>query len=499
MAILAKKRQDVRNYINKNIGDIVCIQDFSNPNIATTYLRGISHEGITERIKPGEYKILKKDPYTPPSRTVPAKNSKEMREYINQRVGKTISTKDFVKRNMASAFLCVYAEKGFVERVGWSKYKILKKIELKKVGPKKGIKLARLYKDVSTIPLILNSSDEGLVVSQIILMYNNITPTEKRVNSNYMYRLIGFARNNGVIKIIGENADIKTNNIGPNPKRLALVNPNITSKEWEEVVSQYRLFYQYKKENKLKKKPTEATVVDRFKDSKDIINAFNEDRVNLSKQFVEEHFINLVHKFSKGIRMNCFAITGPDYFRHTLKLFNRIANRLTICELNPAVFDTIYKKAQTCPFYIDGKVSLLNCNVDDISLFNAQYIDLDLMSSLGSIYDSVTKQVKNQDLNCDSKNLKFISFTTSIRNDGGANSRLILLQKLLFDSFNMKLDGFQGSGEFGDGIALFNGVENLKYCLKRMPEISKWGRVKGIYILTYQDYAPMLSALIVYK
>ena len=124
------------------------------------------------------------------------------------------------------------------------------------------------------------------------------------------------------------------------------------------------------------------------------------------------------------------------------------------------------------------------------------FIDLDLMSTLENIYSSVLKQIKFQNDTCNKRELKFVSFTSSIRNDGGSDKRFEILKDLLYESFKLKID------KLGKGIPMLYKPKPLNYCLQHIPIIKKdkdWGTAKYILITTYQDHSPMLSVLVVYK
>ncbi len=425
---------------------------------------------------------------------IDAVSSKDIRGILNKKIGSIIYVKDFVQRTKVSSYLSKLYQSGYLDRIYTGEYKVLKKIVLKK---RKGVKKENNYrlKDLSTLPAILNSSKDGLVMRQIQTIYENITPKEKQVNALYLYRILGFAKKQGLIENNGVNKKMRGIK-GPYPTRIKLTNPHITTEEWKQLVKKYRMWYQYKKENKNKRVSSPKTVMEKFKNSDSIIHNFDEDRDNQNKQFVEDYFFNIVQKHLGEERINCFAITGPDYFRHVTKLFNTIANKVTICELQPDIFDVIYRKAQVCPYYIDKKVSLYKGDVNDLP-WNCQYIDLDLMACIDSISETIVNQVNNQSRACDG--LKFITFTTSTRNDGGVDVRLSKLKNLLNDSFGLKLKGFQGGEGFGEGVELFNKTQSLNFCLQRIPKIIDYGKVKDICIFTYIDHSPMMSVLLVYK
>lgn len=422
-----------------------------------------------------------------------------IRDSINKMVGLTINVTDFYNKPVAANYLGSLCYSEHLERISRGEYKVLKKVILKKPGPRKGKRYNRNFKDLSVIPSILNSSKEGLTVSQIHRLYQRITNPEKQVNMLYLYRILGFGITNGVILENGFNEKERRSVRGPTPKRLILSNKNITIEEWESFISEFRLFYQYKKENKVRKKSSRKTIMEKFKNSQSIITNFDEDRDNLNKQFIEEYFIEKVQNHLDGNSINCFAITGPDYNRHVTKLFSTIANKVMICELKPDVFDIIYRKAQICPYYIDNKVSVLNCDVDDVSPINYHYIDVDLMRSLDNISKSVLRQIRQQDYSCDKNSFKFITFTASIRHDGGVDNRLTILKNLLYKGFELKLDSFQNGEGFGTGIEVFNPSRKKNSCLLHISNIKEFGRVKDLYVFTYQDGSPMMSVLVIYK
>ena len=427
-----------------------------------------------------------------PMKTTTKLSREIMRGMLNKKIGSIVSTKDFFNKTFAANYLVYLRDSGFVQRVSLGHYKILKKITLKKRGTKKGNTYNHRLKDLSTIPAILNSSKDGLVMRQIQTIYENITPKEKRVASLYLYRILKFAKEQGLVAENGVNKKMRRDK-GPYPTRVILTNPNITVEEWNQLVSEYRLWYQYKKENKVKRKSNPKTIMEKFKNSDSIIDSFDEDRDNPNKQFVEDYFINIVQKHLGKEHINCFTITGPDYFRHVIKLFNTIANKVIICELKPDVFDVIYRKAQVCPHYTNNKVSLLNCNVDDVVPLNCYYMDIDLMGNLDNISKSILKQIKNQDYSCNKNRLKFMTFTTSTRNDGGIDNRLRALKNLLYEGFELKLESFQNGKSFD------NSSKSLSFCLQHILDIKEFGRVKDLTVFTYQDCTQMMTVLVVYE
>ena len=494
MKILSDYRKEIVGYLNDNIGEIIDPSMFSKPGRARDFFALLNHRGTLERIGAAKYKVKKEIVANLCLKNIPSDTRDQMRSWFNKNIGVTMTTQDFTKPGLAANYFATLFERGDVERISWGKYKILKKIVKRKTN-QKGKTKNKNVKDLSSIPAILNSDKEGLVMHQIQLAYNNLTPIAHQVNANYLYRLFAYGLKNGVLKHNGQNINVRKEIKGPIPKRVILTNPDISLDEWSKVVRAYRTHYQYKQTQTLNKKSTRPKVMNKTHSCRDIIDNFNEDRDNPNKQFIEDYFINVVKKQLKGELINCFIISGPDYYRHTTKLFDTIANHVMICELKPDIFDVIYKKAQICPSYINNKVSLANCNVDDISPTNCQYLDLDLMGTINNISNSISSQVDKQN----NTKLKHLTFTSSIRNDGGKIKRVNVLKELLYKNFGLKIKEFQGDSKgLGKGIGLFNKTEKLNYCLKHIPTIKEYGRVKDIHIFSYQDKTPMLSVLVSY-
>ena len=53
-------RQEVRDFLNKRVGSIIAVQDFSKPTQVTHYLSILHENGNLERTERGKYKVLKK-------------------------------------------------------------------------------------------------------------------------------------------------------------------------------------------------------------------------------------------------------------------------------------------------------------------------------------------------------------------------------------------------------------------------------------------------------
>jgi hypothetical protein len=422
----------------------------------------------------------------------------EMRKELNKFVGSLVDSSIFKRsKRKGNVYLQNLHESGHVQRVGYGKYKVLKKIILKKRGVKKeNIR----FKDVSMIPSILNSSPDGITMEELDKIYQRITSKDKQVNRQYLYRILGYGFKEGVILRKPPTLKDVTNHAkGPMARRLSLTNPAITNEEWEEFVSKFRLFYQYKKEYKNKQiKP--KTIKEKLESSSaPITTGFAKERENPNKQFIEDYFLKAIKQNLGGNSIPCFTLTGPDYNRHMTKLFNTIASKVTVAEIDKGVFDTIYNKAKICPYYLKDKVSLLNCNIDDVSATNCYFMDLDLMGNIVTIYNTVLKQIKIQSDSCNNNKLKYISFTASRRKDGGKKNRVKKLSKLLYEGFGTQLDGFRGGEGFGTGTEVFHPSKQLRTCKKHIPNITHYGRIKKIHVFTYQDRAPMMSLLIAYK
>ena len=223
-------RKEIRNVLNQNIGNIVSIQDFSHPYLLGGYIPVLMERGILERVGRGQYKILKK--VSTPKRKQPVESTRttkfesstiDIREALNRNVGNIIVTQDFTKPARAANYLRTLKENGFLERTGFGKYKVLKKITLKKKGAVKGRRTNQRVKDLSAIPAVLNSSTDGLVMPQIFEAYKRITPPGQEVNTLYLYRLFEFMSKKGVIGENGGNPKFRRSNKGPCPKRFILL------------------------------------------------------------------------------------------------------------------------------------------------------------------------------------------------------------------------------------------------------------------------------------
>ena len=492
-------RKEIRKILNQNIGNTVSNQDFSRTYLLGGYIPVLMERGILERVGRGQYKILKKA--STPKRKQPVERTRErkikttprsaMRKFLNKNVGSIVTTQDFTKPATAANYLRVLAEYQFVERIGFGKYKILKQVRLKPRGNKKGVmpKIGKL-KDLSSIPTIINSSKEGLVVRQIEHKYKELTPVADQVNRGYLYRFLGYGVKEGIIKHIGTNKELRKGNKGPWPKRLALVNKDITEDEWNKFIAHYIKWYSGKKETRsIKKKVIPGNV---GKISSKIIESFKHERENPNKCYVESYFLNIVKHYIQD-PIDCMTVTGPDYTRHINNLFSTIAKKITVVEHKHKVFNEIFNQACACPKYLHGDVDLVKKDVTKY-ISNSQYIDLDLMGSLQSLVDVIYNHFRNQLYLNDQDVYKFLTFTASIRSDGGPEKRLDILKHIFLNTgLNAVLDGFHGEGE-----PVQNSYQ-LKFCLKHLPDISDNGRLIDSHIFTYQDTTPMLSVLIVYK
>jgi hypothetical protein len=425
-------------------------------------------------------------------------NRKEIREILNRMpLGSIIAVTSFPQKIYASGYFCDLEQNGFLERVSRGRYKTLKKIVLRRRGHLKGVRHLKTMKDLSVIPTIVKSDEKGLVMKQIFLLYKRLVPEKHQVNMNFLYRLFAFGIKEGIFENNGFNIEQKDHFRGPTPKRIVFKNSNLTIDKWNEFVDKYRLWYQYKKENKVNRISKCKTVINSSDNGHVIIKSFGEDRNNTNKKFVEEYFLNEIKKHLGGNKIDCFIISGPDYNRHVIKLFDTIANHVIICEKNQNVFSVIYKKAQICPYYINQKVSLINSDIKDVFPSNCLFVDLDLMSSLQTIEQLILNTIRYQDYNY-SSNVKFISFTTSIRNDGGFPKRNDLLKSILNKGFNIVFDE-RNVDIFNAKIPMSDKSTIGNFCIKHTPQIKDFGRAVDISIFTYEDTSPMLSVLISYR
>jgi len=426
----------------------------------------------------------------------------DIRDALNKNVGSFITTKDFSKPVKVSNYLRTILENGYVERVSLGKYKVLKKITLKKKGFPKGTPCANAkWKDLNKLPAILNSSNQGLVLLEIEQAYKKITPVTKQVNRNYLYRFFRFAIKQGVVKHNGVNKLMRISDRGPSPKRLVLINKDITEEEWNQLAENYISWYSGKKQTKSRRKKKQVSGSVGMKSIK-IVNSFTQTRKNPNKEFVESHFLTTVKQYIyHGHKIDCLSVTGPDYDRHIEKLFATIANKVCIVERKKGVFKEIFNKASICPNYIAGNVDLIKADLMDVIVPGCQYVDLDLMCSLQGQTRIISRYISTQLHYFLPDTIKFLTFTASIRNDGGPAKRFKVLQDIFLNSgLNALLHGFQGDGEFGDKIPMGNHKHSqLKFCYKHVPIMANPGRIIDTQVFTYQDTTPMLSILFVYK
>jgi hypothetical protein len=499
--------QLLRQELNNRVGETICAKEFrDSPTYSGigSYLSKLHKTGYVKRIKHGEYKILK-EVKTDALKKIEKRNIREttnlinnesrklMREELNKRINKFVNVRDFTNAHQAADYLRILLPSGCVERVDVGIYKILKKIKTKRRGAKKGIKSCKNRKDLSIIPTILRSSDNGIGMVQLQEQYCKLTPIDKQVNQNYLYRIFTFGIKEGVIKNFGKDINLKIHVKGSIPKRYGLINNDITTEEWDTFLDKFRLHYQYQQAHKLDKVSKFKTVHEKVDDSGSIIKEFDEERDNPNKQFVESYFLNIIKNHLDKDLINCLTITGPDYNRHVGKLFSHIANHITICEKSRYVFNVIYKKASICPFYLNNQVSLINDDIANINKDNCYYIDLDLMATIKNIKSCILKQINNQKQTCNKNKLKFLSFTSSMRKDGGEKNRIKILKELLFDGFELEIESL------GDLVKVGDSSKKYGFCGQYLPKIKRNRKVKDLVILEYKDYSPMLSVLIVYR
>ena len=494
----ANTRKEIRHILNQNIYNTINVKDFKRKQLFAGYIPMLIERGVLIRVGRGQYKILKEaySKRTRKSRVAPTRKSKfnaptvkKIRNVLNKNIGKVVSTQDFSHPAKTSSYLTTLIERGFVERVSLGTYKILKRVRNKRTGGKKGtIPACCKFKDLSSIPAILNSSKEGLVLLQIEHKYQQITPKEMQVNRNYLYRLLGYGVQEGIVKRNGVNKELRTNDRGPYPKRLVLVNKDITDNEWQAFVDKYIEWYSGQKKKKSTKKTPNLNI---GQVPKKIINSFKEERNNPNKCYVESQFLKTVKSYI-NTPIECMAVTGPDYDRHISKLFSTIASKLTIVEHKHEIFKVILSKASICPKYIQGSVDLIKADVSGV-ISTSQYIDLDLMGTLKSLVNIISNHLRNQLYFNNSDSYKFLTFTASIRCDGGYEKRVDLLKHIFLNmGLNAKLEGYE------EGIPV-RSSKKLKFCQSHRPIISDKGRLIKCQIFTYQDTTPMLCVLLIYK
>lgn len=420
----------------------------------------------------------------------------EIRETLNKiQPGSIITCKIFNNANKSAinSYLGILHQSGHVKRVSWGGYEIVKKIILKRRGRKKGqFTATTLLKDVTSIPNILRSSESGLVVWEIYHAYQRITPPDKQVNMHYLYRLLKYGQVRGIIAYNGRNENLRKRRKGPAPKRVVLIKKDISDEEWGNFVNDYILYYQYKKEHKKEKRHKPQTVVQKFNKCDSIIQNFGDDRNNPNKQYVEEFYIKKAKEYLGNKLVRCLVITGPCYDHHMKTLFSTIADKIFVCEIAPDVFDNIYRKSKICPYRLKQKVFLLSCDVNDIAVVDCRYADIDLMRTLRNNYSIISEQIKRQDMFCDKNKEKFITFTFTRRHDGYENS-IADLKKLCRNRFGAEIESIT------DGVHVRNQTKKLSSCKRHFVNMRKNGRIREMYVFTYQDDVPMMNILIVYK
>lgn len=419
----------------------------------------------------------------------------EIRKTLNKiQPGSIITCKIFNSTNKSyiNNYLGILSQTGYLKRVFRGNYEIVKKIKLKRRGPKKGSPPPTTLKDLSTIPNILRSSESGLVAWEIYHAYQRITPPDKQVNIHYLYRLLKYAQIKEIIAYNGRNENLRKHRKGPAPKRVVLIKKDISDEEWDNFVNDYRLYYQYLKDHKVGRKYKPKTVVQKFNQCDSIVQNFGDDRHNPNKQYVEKFYIKKTKEYLGVKRVRCLVITGPCYDHHMKTLFSTIADKIFVCEIAPDVFDNIYRKSKICPYRLKQKVSLLNCDVNDIAVVDCRYADIDLMRTLRNNYSIISEQIKRQDMFCDKNKEKFITFTFTRRYDGYENS-IVDLKKLCWNRFGAEVESIT------DGVHVRKQTKKLSSCKRHFVNMRENGRIQEIYVFTYQDDVPMMNILVIYK
>jgi len=365
-------------------------------------------------------------------------------------------------------------------------------------------------KDLSSIPNILKPATEGLTVNQIFNRYQQTTVPANQVQKPYLRQVINYAIKNDIIIQNG----YEINPTGRDSKRMCLKNVDIPDGDWNALIELFReSILKTQKENrqirqakkakakvrKLKGRSASRPAVGKL--SETINDHFDEARENPNKQYVESFFIGTVAHYLNNEKVSCLTLTGPDYNRHITKLFNSFAEEVFIVENMNGVFEEIMSKAKTCPYYMKNQVKLLNCNLEDVFVKGCKYIDLDFMVGMKKVLTIIKNYVEMQTYTIGTDSIKFITFTTSNRNDGGDIERLVVLKQLMKECFNATISGFHGGEGLGDQIPLQGThADTLKYCHKRIPIIIERGTIVDMQVITYSDSNhPMLSILVLYK
>lgn len=380
---------------------------------------------------------------------------------------------------------------GHLMRVDRGKYQIVKRIPItrSKLGPRKN----KATKDLSMIPSILKYNKEGMTIKEVRRIYKNLTPIDDQVSMTYFRRLFAFGQKEDIIVRKGFDEKSRTSNRGVPPVLFGLSNPNLSDEEWKFIINKFRMWLQEKSERKYKKKRKSKTIKEKFSCCGTIIDHFKETRDNPNKIYTEEYFIDRVYKRLNGELVKSFVVTGPDYFHHMDSLFTTISNRTLVCEIAPDVFEIIFKKAKICQYFINKKVGLLNCDVDEIAPVNCRYTDIDLMKTLKVNYKIISQQLMRQDLLCESNEEKYFTFTFTRRRHEDFSVTIDHLKKLLKD--NLKADLL----ELSDGDEVRGDQGKLKSCRKCEARFSDKGRILEFHVFKYQDITPMMNVLISYK
>lgn len=415
--------------------------------------------------------------------------------FNNMELGSVVTSKSIPNVNNPSTITWLLRDlykSGHIEKVDRGSYKLVKRISLKRKkggGKRKNENL----KDISMIPTILKYNKNGLVIKEIMRLYRNLTPEDDQVTMAYMRNLFGYAKRTGVITTNGEDDRFRRSKRGKAPLRYTLHDMELSDEAWNDVLCNFRMYMQgmNKRTNKRKVKP--KTVKEKFACCGPIVDHFRETRDNPNKIHTETFFINKVKERLGNERVKTFVVTGPDYFHHMDSIFKTITDKSIVCEIAPDIFDTIYKKAQICKYYVSKKVSLLNCDVDDIAPVNCRYTDIDLMKTIKVNYDLISNQIMRQDLLCDAKKEKYFTFTCTRRRQDSFDVTLKYLKKLLKEHFQADLIALS------EGKEVRSNQKSLRSCLQCKPYFNGKGKLLDFYLFKYQDKTPMFNALIVYK
>jgi len=347
-------------------------------------------------------------------------------------------------------------------------------------------------KDLSSLYKVFKLAPSRMNHKEVYEHYSRVCDPNNAASEVYLKKVVMFGVKDGFftgqkIKPVGKRGG---------GKQYVDPKPAVTEAEFTDFLRRYRKFnLKYKGK---KKKIVYSTPAISGNGSA-ILSSFSPDRKNPNKQYVEMAFLSTIKNFLNGDRVKCLSISGPYYKRHIDTLFSTVANKVCIVEIDNDIFNHVFQEAKTCPHYQAGRVSIMKCDISEVVLLDCQFIDLDLMRSLNNIGEKIISQVIGQTTFNKEGALKHISFTASIRGDGGEEKRFNLLKNILSAAFDADLKGFHGESVFGDRYHMTHSTGKWHHCSRHIPMFNDQGSIVDMQFFTYKDGAPMMSVLITYK